>query len=396
MPSNSVTFATTPDLHLGIDSSTFPNLQTITRERVQGAHFLGLSTQGWYLVSDSNLLFSNVNKFQKAAHRVKCYNFRMSKNILLIDGHALIYRAYHAFHDLSTKEGVLVNAVYGFSRILLTSIKDFEPEYVLVTFDCAKPTFRHADFVGYKANRAKMPDDLVPQIDLIKKIVTALNLPIFELPGYEADDLIGTLTRQIEDLRISKPKDDESVPDVSVIVTGDRDAFQLVTETTHVWMPGRSPKIPDREYGPPEVVTRMSVRPDQIVDLKALMGDASDNIPGVPGIGEKNAVKLIQEFDTLEKIYESIQIGESEISKHEVMTAKLVAKLANGHEEAILSQQLATIDRNTPITLDLEACRLSSYNKVDVEDLFEEYEFRSLMKLLPADRFEKGVQNALF
>ena len=320
----------------------------------------------------------------------------MSKNIVLIDGHALIYRAYHAFHDLSTKDGVLVNAVYGFSRILLTSIKDFQPEYILVTFDSAKPTFRHADFVGYKANRAKMPDDLVPQIDLIKEIVTAFNFPIFELPGYEADDLIGTLTLQIEQLRTEKGADDPDVPDTTVIVTGDRDAFQLVTDSTHVWMPGRPPKLPDKEYYPDDVVARMGVRPDQIVDLKALMGDASDNIPGVPGIGEKTAVKLIQEVGTVKKIYESIQIGESEISKYPSMTAKIVAKLAAGHEEAILSQQLATIDRNSPVTLDLEACRLSSYKKSDVEELFEKYAFKSLMKLLPADEFEKGVQNALF
>lgn len=320
----------------------------------------------------------------------------MSKSIILIDGHALIYRAYHAFRDLSTKDGTLVNAVYGFSRILLTSIRDFAPEYILVTFDSSKPTFRHADFVGYKANRAAMPDDLRPQVDIIKEVVQALNIPIFELPGYEADDLIGTLTTQLDGLRAARSEDDENVPDLSIIVTGDRDAFQLVTDTTHVWMPGRPPKLPDREYDPEAVKERMGVRPDQIVDLKALMGDASDNIPGVPGIGEKTAIKLINSFDTLEKLYESIQIGEKEISRHDVMTAKLTQKLAEGHEEAILSQQLATIDRNSPITLDLEACRLTSYKKEHVEVLFEKLEFNSLLKLLPADEFEVGVQNALF
>jgi len=320
----------------------------------------------------------------------------MSKNIILIDGHALIYRAYHAFRDLSTSSGVLVNAVYGFTRILLTVIKDFDPEYIICTFDNAKPTFRHADFVGYKANRAEMPDDLKPQIDLIKKVVIALNIPQFELPGYEADDLIGTLSRQLDEMRQVTGKEREAIPDLTVIVTGDRDAFQLVTDTTHVWMPGRPPKLPDREYGPEEVKARMGVRPDQIVDLKALMGDASDNIPGVTGIGEKGAIKLITEFDTLEKLYESIQIGEKEISRHPIMTAKLVSKLSEGHEDAILSQQLATIDRNAPITLTLEDCRLTSYKKQDVEALFAELEFNSLLKLLPPDEFEVGVQNALF
>lgn len=320
----------------------------------------------------------------------------MSKKMILIDGHALIYRAYHAFRDLSTSSGLLVNAVYGFSRILLTVIKDFEPEYIAVAFDNAKPTFRHADFVGYKANRAEMPDDLKSQIDLIKNVVVALNIPQFELPGYEADDLIGTLTKQLEELRFDKKADREFVPETTVIVTGDRDAFQLVTETTHVWMPGRPPKMPDREYGPTEVYERMEVRPDQIIDLKALMGDASDNIPGVPGIGEKTAVKLIQAFDTLEKLYSTIQEGESAVSQYPVLTPKIVQKLAAGHEEAILSQQLATIDRNSPITLELEDCRLTTYNKEDVEKLFEELEFTSLLRLLPPDEFETGVQNALF
>ena len=289
-----------------------------------------------------------------------------------------------------------MNAVYGFTRILLTVIKDFDPEYIICTFDNAKPTFRHADFVGYKANRAEMPDDLKPQIDLIKKVVIALNIPQFELPGYEADDLIGTLSRQLDEMRQVTGKEREAIPDLTVIVTGDRDAFQLVTDTTHVWMPGRPPKLPDREYGPEEVKARMGVRPDQIVDLKALMGDASDNIPGVTGIGEKGAIKLITEFDTLEKLYESIQIGEKEISRHPIMTAKLVSKLSEGHEDAILSQQLATIDRNAPITLTLEDCRLTSYKKQDVEALFAELEFNSLLKLLPPDEFEVGVQNALF
>ncbi len=320
----------------------------------------------------------------------------MSKNIILIDGHALIYRAYHAFRDLSTSSGVLVNAVYGFTRILLTVIKDFDPEYIICTFDNAKPTFRHADFVGYKANRAEMPDDLKPQIDLIKKVVTAMNIPQFELPGYEADDLIGTLSRQLDEMRQVTGKERTAIPDLTIIVTGDRDAFQLVTDTTHVWMPGRPPKLPDREYDPEAVKERMGVRPDQIVDLKALMGDASDNIPGVTGIGEKGAIKLISEFDKLEKLYESIQIGEKEISRHPIMTAKLVTKLSEGHEDAILSQQLATIDRNAPITLELEDCRLTSYKKQDVEKLFEELEFNSLLKLLPPDEFEVGVQNALF
>jgi DNA polymerase-1 len=155
----------------------------------------------------------------------------MSKTFILIDGHAVIYRAYHAFKELSTPEGVLVNAVYGFSRALLTVIREFSPEYIAVTFDHAKPTFRHADYLGYKLTREAMPDDLRPQVDLIKEVVTSFNIPQFELAGYEADDLIGTLARQIKEDKEMKV----------IIVTGDRDSFQLVDDQVHVWMQGRPP-----------------------------------------------------------------------------------------------------------------------------------------------------------
>lgn len=307
----------------------------------------------------------------------------MSKNFVLIDGHALIYRAYHAFLALSTSEGQLVNAVYGFSRILLTVMKDLQPYYIAVTFDDKKPTFRHAEYLGYKATRPEMPDDLKPQIALIKDVVTAFNIPQFILPGYEADDLIGTLARQINER-------DGGL--MTIIVTGDRDAFQLVNDYTHVWLPGRGKQSHDMEYDAIAVEKKMGVRPDQIVDLKALMGDASDNIPGIKGVGEKTAVKLLQEFGTLDKIYEAVTNGSAAKS----MSPSLIKKLAEGHQDAVMSKQLATIDCNTPITLDIDECHLSHYKKDDVIKLFEKYEFDSLMKLLPPDEFELEVQEALF
>lgn len=307
----------------------------------------------------------------------------MKKHFILIDGHALIYRAYHAFLTLSTSTGVLVNAVYGFSRILLTVMKDLDPEYIAVTFDHPKPTFRHAEYLGYKATRAEMPEDLRPQIDLIKKVVEAFNIPQFILPGYEADDLIGTLSEQIK----------EKCPElITVIVTGDRDAFQLVDDCVHVWMPSRTKQVGDIEYDAKAVEEKMGVRPDQIVDLKALMGDASDNIPGVAGIGEKTAVKLLQAFGTLDALYAAI----AEKKPSPVLTEKIIKKLAEGQQDAVMSKQLATIDRHVPITLTVEDCRLSSYKKDDVIQLFEEFEFHSLLRMLPADAFEKDVQQALF
>ncbi len=310
----------------------------------------------------------------------------MPKHFVLIDGHALIYRAYHAFRDLTTSKGQLVNAVYGFSRILLTVMQDLEPVYIAVTFDHPRPTFRHADYLGYKENRAEMPDDLKPQVDVIKQVVTAFNIPQFEAAGFEADDLIGTLSRQVSEQR----------PDLlTIIVTGDRDAFQLVDDKVHVWMPSRTKGVPDIEYDADGVVKKMGVRPDQIIDLKALMGDASDCIPGVKGIGEKTAVKLIQEFGTVEKIYEALQ-SEKIVSEHNMLTSGLIKKLAEGQQDAVLSQQLATIDRNVPITLEMEKCKMASYDKDAVIALFEELEFNSLLRLLPADEFEQDVQAALF
>src|SRR5258708_1133777 len=171
----------------------------------------------------------------------------MPKHFILIDGHALIYRAYHAFTDLSTSSGQLVNAVYGFSRILLTVMSDLSPEYIAVTFDHPQPTFRHAEYDGYKATRAEMPEDLRPQIDIIKKVVTAFNIPQFVLPGYEADDLIGTLATQIQ-----KHCKDQDV--LTIIVTGDRDAFQLVNDCVHVWMPARNKQGGDIEYDTEAVI----------------------------------------------------------------------------------------------------------------------------------------------
>ncbi|HYD35011.1 MAG TPA: 5'-3' exonuclease H3TH domain-containing protein [Vitreimonas sp.] len=314
---------------------------------------------------------------------------------LIVDGHALIYRAYHAFPGLSTPSGMLVNAVYGFTRILLVAIRDFQPKYLVVTFDHPQPTFRHTDFVDYKANRVEMPDDLKPQIAVVKEVVTALNIPQLEVPGYEADDLIGTTAEHLNILRAGTD-DGELCELQTIIVTGDRDAFQLVNEYTHVWMPGRGKGNTDTEYDRDGVKTKMGVYPEQIVDLKALMGDASDNIPGVAGVGEKTAVKLMQAFGTLEKLYqrvdELIATGESD----EIIRGSLLEKLKAGRESAIMSQRLAMINREAPVQVELEACQVHSYNKAQATELLEKLEFKTLLPLLPADEFELGIQNALF
>jgi DNA polymerase I len=299
--------------------------------------------------------------------------------LMLVDAHAIIYRAYFALPPtLTTPEGMLVNAAFGFARILLTAIRDMKPTYLSVVFDHPEPTFRHKEYKDYKAHREKMPDDLIPQIGLTKEIVENLNIPQFEMSGYEADDLIGTLSQQSDQK--------------TVIVTGDQDMFQLVNDKIHVWLPPRG-KHPADEYDRAKVYKKLGVYPEQVIDMKALMGDSSDNIPGIRGIGPKSAVTLLQEFQTLDGIYQAVDVAE----KHpHILKGALLKKLREGREVAYLSQKLATIEQAAPIELDLDSCKVTGYDKAKVVKLFQSLEFRSLINLLPSDEFETSIQDSLF
>ena len=323
---------------------------------------------------------------------------------LLVDGHALIYRAYYAFPGLTDPTGRLINAVYGFTRILLTSIRDFSPVYLAVCFDSKEKTNRAVEFEAYKAHRPEMPDDLRPQIDLVKEVVTALNIPQFAVPGFEADDLIGTI---VESPRLTEHPSGAELVDSPVnfplvtIVTGDKDLLQLVSDHTHVWLPGRGKKSVDTEYDIEQVKMKMGVRPDQIVDLKALMGDSSDNIPGVAGIGPKTAVELIQTFGSLADLYQVVDqlaVDRSQVDRlgRGVLKGALLEKLIKDKENAFISQKLANISREAPIQIDLESCRVMEYDKEKATKLLESLDFKSLIPLLPKDSFEIGVQTALF
>jgi DNA polymerase I len=310
--------------------------------------------------------------------------------LMLIDGHALAYRAYHAFPPLTTSNGELVNAVYGFSRILLTVVRDLKPKYLCVSFDLPKPTFRHTQYTAYKAQREEMPVDLQTQIERIKQMVTTMNFPTYAVEGYEADDVIGTIARQAID-------DTEDVIDHVLIVTGDRDAFQLVTDHVHVYMPPRGKDAFYTDFGPSEVKEKMGIRPDQIIDYKALCGDASDNIPGVRGIGDKTAVRLLQAFETADGVYEKMKNPESlTADQKKLLTPKIIEKLAAGYEDMVMSKSLATIDTHVPIQLGVENCVVRDYDKQKVVDFFMELSFKSLVGLLPQDNFEDSVQAALF
>lgn len=305
---------------------------------------------------------------------------------LLIDGHAVIYRAFYGFPGLTNSAGQLANAVFGFSRILLTALRDFSPEYIAVTFDNRAATFRHTDFAAYKANRAEMPAELQPQIDMVKQVVTALNIPQFEVPGFEADDLIGTISRIVGEAAHQ--------PQVAtIIVTGDRDTFQLVDANTHVWLPARNKDQAPTEYDADGVVAKMGVCPEQIVDLKALMGDSSDNIPGVKGIGPKTAVTLVKQFGTVDALYAALEAHEPAA---EALSAGIKGKLLADKENALMSRSLATIQRTVPLDFSLNACRMCEYNKEAITQLFQEWGFKSLIGSLPADEFQTSVQAALF
>lgn len=306
------------------------------------------------------------------------------KKFLLVDAHALIYRAYYAIPNLTDPNGHLVNAVYGFSKMVLGAISYFEPEYAAVCFDHPKPTFRHKKFDGYKAQRAKMPDDLIPQIQIVKDVVEALGIPKFEIEGFEADDLIGTVNCQVENL-------DSQL--LTVIVTGDQDAFQLVDNDTHIWMPARGKQKGDIEYDAALVEKKLGIKPSQVIDLKALMGDNSDNIPGVKGVGPKTAIALIQKFGTVEKIYEFLAENPDGDT---LIKGALLNKLLAGKKEAFLSKELATIECGAPIDFNLENCRVTAYDKNKVIEIFKALNFKSLINALPKDAFETSVQEALF
>jgi DNA polymerase-1 len=284
--------------------------------------------------------------------------------LIMIDGHALAYRQFFALPlgTFSTRDGEPTNATFGFARALLDVLEKDQPKYLLVTFDQGL-SGRDELFDEYKGTREKMPDELRVQIERIHDLVQAFNIPILEVEGYEADDLLGTLARQAE------------AQDVDVlIVTGDRDLLQLVTDHTYVRLPpGRWTKT-DQLFGPAEFREKYGdLEPPQLVDLKALMGDSSDNIPGVKGIGEKGAIKLIQAYGSLEGVYEHLD----NLSKGQR------SKLEDGRELAFLSKKLATIKTDAPVTLDLQACVAHDYDRNHVADLFRLLEFRMLADRIP-------------
>jgi DNA polymerase-1 len=283
--------------------------------------------------------------------------------LLLVDGHAMIHRAFHALPELlTTSSGEAVNAVFGFATMLLKALAEVRPQYVAVAFDYPAPTFRHQQFGPYKAQRPALPELIRPQLGRIRELVMAFGFPIYELQGFEADDLLGTLARQAEEQGIE-----------TLILTGDMDTLQLVDACVRVMVAKRGISdvtVYDREA----VRARYGVEPWQLPDFKGLVGDPSDNIPGVPGIGEKTASRLIATYGSLEEVL--AHLGELSPREQKLLSA--------AREQALLSKQLATIVRDVPVQLDLSACSLQNFRREKVLALFRTLEFHSLVDRLPA------------
>jgi len=315
--------------------------------------------------------------------------------LMIIDGNALIHRSFHALPPtLTTKKGEMVNAVYGFTTVLLKAIREFKPAYIVLTLDKKAPTFRHKEFKGYKATRVAAPDELYQQIPRIKQIARAFAIPIYEMSGLEADDLIGTIA-SIVDGQIEK-----------IIVTGDLDTLQLVNEHTKVFTMKRG-LTDSMIYDKQAVKQRFGLTPEQMVDFKALRGDPSDNIPGVRGIGEKTAVELLRQFKTLEGIYDYLD-GKRQTANGRLADIKIkprvIELLQKYKKDAFMSKKLATIKRDAKIKFNLEEARFTDFNQEKVADLFSELEFKSLLPRLQtiaskqqnsksADQQEKAISN---
>lgn len=308
----------------------------------------------------------------------------MAENkLMIIDGNSILNRAYYGLkgqYMLKTSEGLYTNAVYGFLNIMFKFLDEEKPQYICVAFDLKAPTFRHLEYDGYKAKRKGMDPELVAQVPLIKEVLDAMNIKRLEIEGYEADDIIGSVSLCAE----------EDGKDV-IIVTGDRDSLQLATSTTRIKLPiTKAGKTETEEYDFDKMTEKYGVTPTQFIDVKGLMGDTSDNIPGVPGIGEKTAFELIKKFESIENLYENLD----QVDKKGVRE-----KLEANRELAYLSKRLATIERKMPKQCGLEELIIKEFNKDKLYDIFKRLEFKSLIDkfkltqyLEPQPTLEKAIQ----
>ena len=281
----------------------------------------------------------------------------MDKKLVIIDGNSIINRAFYALPEMNNKEGLKTNAIYGFTTMLFKIIDTYKPTHISVAFDRKAPTFRHLEYEEYKAGRKKMPDELRVQFEPLKELLDKFNINRLEIDGYEADDIIGTVSK----------KGEENGYKV-YIVTGDKDAIQLASDKTTTLITKKCIGEVE-EYNFDSVMEKYEMTPTQFIDLKGLMGDKSDNIPGVPGVGEKTGIKLIKEFSSIENLVENVDQLKGSVKK----------KIEENKELAIMSKRLATIIRDVPIEINLDDLEFGDYNKSDVLDIFRYFGFNSLL-----------------
>lgn len=287
---------------------------------------------------------------------------------VVVDTNAIIHRAFHAYPPtLETIDGIQVNAVFGFATMLLKVIDDYNPKYLVCAMDTKKPTFRHLQYPEYKATRKPTDQSLIDQFPLVEEVIQAFNIPILKREGFEADDIIGTLASWVDEGRWS------TTPLDMVIVTGDRDLLQLATDKIGVALPAARAFSSMKVYTPRGIKERYGYTPEQVVDYKAMVGDASDNIPGVKGIGDKSALTLLSQYGDLENIYKHLTEVKSRWQK----------LLGEGVEQAEMSKSLATIKRDVELSVELESCLMSDFKRGDVVDIFTDFGFRTLIGKIP-------------
>lgn len=291
----------------------------------------------------------------------------MTKKLMVVDGNSIMNRAFYGLQGsqlLSTSDGLYTNAIYGFLNILFKYMDEERPDYICIGFDLKAPTFRHVEFEGYKAHRKGMPSELRVQVPVLKEVIDAMNIKRIEVEGYEADDILGTVSKYCESKGIE-----------TVIVTGDRDSFQLISEKTRVKIPlTRGGKTETQEYTLQRFVDTYGIQPKQFIDVKGIMGDASDNIPGVPGVGEKTALELVKQYGNIEKILDNAD--ELNIRKN------IKENIINNKEQAVLSKRLATIECDIPMDINLNEYEVKEYDKSKLYELFKRLEFNSYIEKL--------------
>ena len=288
----------------------------------------------------------------------------MKNKLILIDGNSIAYRAFFALPLLNNDKGVYTNAVYGFTTMLMRLLEQEKPTHIMVAFDAGKTTFRHETYKEYKGGRQKTPPELSEQFPLLRQLLDALQIKHYELENYEADDIIGTLSKRANE------KDWEVQ-----VISGDKDMLQLVSENVKVKVTKKG--ISDvATYTPSSLKEEMEITPEQVIELKALMGDKSDNIPGVPGVGQKTAAKLLKQYETLENLYEHVE---------EVSGKKLKENLTNHKEDAFMSRELATINQSAPVEIEIDDVAYEGYQEDKVRDMFLELGFQSLLNRIDGE-----------